>query len=70
MMMTGWNLPPGVTNAMIDKLSEVHCEICDEDANEDDLEEVSFKGESKFICRECRSIHDYEIMKDFDEEGA
>ena len=52
--MTGWNLPPGCTQADIDRAyghSDPECEACGKQT--DDLEREIVHGRSRLLCGKC-----------------
>jgi len=62
MMRSGWNLPPGVTPAMIDEHmgagqdSEDFCDRCDEWVGFKNLEELVWGNDAEYLCRSCHEI--------------
>lgn len=59
--MTGWNLPPGCTQADIDRAmggDEPRCWACHDET--DDLEEVYFRGGIRLMCWKCAERSQYE----------
>ena len=53
--MTGCNLPPGCTQADIDRAMgcEPRCSECGKETASDDLELVYWKGRKLWICPDC-----------------
>ena len=52
--MTGWNLPPGCTNADIDRAmggDDPRCWFCEKETEE--LERVYYRHELRWVCAEC-----------------
>lgn len=62
--MTSFNLPPGCTEADIDRAmggNEPRCFECGEETSSDDLELVYYKGSKLWICPNCSGPpEDYE----------
>ena len=55
--MTGWNLPPGCTQADIDRAmgqDDVRCQGCGEEVEStQELEDYYIRGRVRWLCRIC-----------------
>ncbi len=61
--MPGWNLPPGCTDADVDRAmggDEPRCYVCGEYRDIEDLEPVWMNGHEKPVCGRCQSELDGE----------
>jgi DNA-directed RNA polymerase subunit RPC12/RpoP len=54
--MTGWNLPPGCTDADIDRAlggDDPRCSECGAETQAEDLEMVWYRGRALYVCHNC-----------------